>query len=69
MSTKRQFPSYTTEELKASVAYIKANGKTRAGSTGVDATMTMIALEDEIDRRESGESVGLVVPQIAAFKG
>lgn len=64
----RKYPSYTTAELEASVEYIKVNGKTRSGATGVDATMSMIAMEDEIDRRKAGVSVVRATPQIMGGK-
>lgn len=61
--SKRMYPSYTTTELEAMVERIKTN------ETGSDACMRVIAMQDEIDRRKSGESKPFVVPQIAAFKG
>lgn len=62
-NSKRKFPAYTTAELEAFVAKIKAN------ETGSDACMRMIAMQDEIERRKSGESKPLVIPQIGPVKG
>lgn len=56
--TKRMFPAYTTSQLEARVVEITT---TQIGS---DACMMVIALQDEIDRRKSGQSTVFVVPQL-----
>ena len=61
VKSKRMFPAYTTAQLEAFVAEIKAN------ETGSDSCMKMIAMQDEIERRKAGLSEGLVIPQITSF--
>ena len=56
--SKRQYPSYTTAQLESFVAEIKAN------ETGSDACMRMIAMQDDIERRKSGESKVQAIPQV-----
>lgn len=58
IKSKRMFPAYTTRQLEAFVAEIKAN------ETGSDACMRMIAMQDEIDRRKSGLSPVMQIPQL-----
>lgn len=61
--SKRMYPAYTTAQLESFVAEIKAN------ETGSDACMRVIAMQDEIDRRKSGQSPVFAVPQIVPAKG
>lgn len=58
ITSKRKYPAYTTAQLEAFVAEIKAN------ETGSDACMRMIAMQDEIDRRKAGLAPITVIPQI-----
>lgn len=58
IKSNRKYPAYTTAQLEAFVAQIKAN------ETGSDAVMRMIAMQDEIERRKAGISVVHVILQI-----
>lgn len=60
--SKRMYPAYTTAQLEAFVAEIKAN------ETGSDACMKVIAMQDEIDRRKAGESPVTIIPQLPRQK-
>lgn len=57
-NSTRKFPAYSTAQLEAFVAKIKAT------ETGSDACMRMIAMQDEIERRKAGLAEPLVIPQI-----
>ena len=58
VKSKRMYPAYTTAQLESFVADIKAN------EIGSDACMRVIAMQDEIERRQSGLSVAFHTPQI-----
>lgn len=58
LKSKRMYPAYTTAQLEQFVAEIKAN------ETGSDACMRVIAMQDEIDRRKSGLSPVMQIPQL-----
>lgn len=57
--SKRMFPGYTTAQLREFAKEILESGDHSA-----DACMKYIALQDEIDARESGRSVPFKTPQV-----